>query len=162
MFLNCGAEKTLESPLESKEIKPVNVKGNQPWILFGRTDAEASILWLPDVNRWLTEKDPDAGKDWRQKEKRVTENDTVEWQCWFTGHELGQTPGDGEGQRSLGGHSPRGREESDTTWETKQQRTIKRTKMDFMVFSKSVELSQSWTVLPFMLYFLASLWSQCC
>ena len=70
-------EKTLESPLDSKEIKPVNPKGNQPWILIGRIDAdtEAPILWPPDVNSQLTGKDPDAGKDWGQEEKGTTESD---------------------------------------------------------------------------------------
>ena len=70
-------EKTLESPLDYKEIKPVNPKGNQPWIVIGRTDAkvEAPILWLPDVKSWLTGKDPDAGKDWRQKEHGVAEDE---------------------------------------------------------------------------------------
>ena len=74
-------EKTRKSPLESKEIKPVNLKGNQPSILFGRTDAEAEAptLLLPDVYSWLTGKDPDAGKDWRQKEERATEDEMVEW-----------------------------------------------------------------------------------
>ena len=72
-------EKTLESPLDNKEIKPVNPKGNQPWIFTGTTDAEAEapILWPPGAKSWLTRKDPDAGKDWRQKEKRVTENEMV-------------------------------------------------------------------------------------
>ena len=72
-------EETLESPLDSKEIKPVNHKGNQPWIFIVRTDAEveAPILWPPDVNSWLTGKDPDAGKDGRQEEKRVTEDEMV-------------------------------------------------------------------------------------
>ena len=73
-------EKTLESPLESKEIKPVNPKGNQPWILFGSTGAEteASILWPSDVNSWLTGKNPDAGKDQRQKEKRMIEDEMLD------------------------------------------------------------------------------------
>ena len=73
-------EKTLESPLESKEIKLVNLKGNQPWILFVRTvaEAEAPILWTPDVNSWLTGKDPDTGKDWKQKEKMVTKDEMVD------------------------------------------------------------------------------------
>ena len=72
-------EKTLESPLDSKEIKPVNPKGNQPWIFIGRTDAEAEapILWPPDVKTRLFGKDPDAGKDWRQKEKRAAEDEMV-------------------------------------------------------------------------------------
>ena len=76
-------EKTLESPLHSKDIKPVNPKGNQPWIFIGRTDAEAEakakILWPPDAKNWLIGKDPDAGKDWRQKEKEMTEDEMVGW-----------------------------------------------------------------------------------
>ena len=71
-------EKTLESPLDCKEIKPINPKGNQPWILIGRTDADAEtpILWLPDVS-WVIGKDSDAGEDWRQEEKRVAEDEMV-------------------------------------------------------------------------------------
>ena len=82
-------EKTLESPLESK---PVVLKRNQPWILLGRTDAEAEapILWPPDANSWLTVKEPDASKDWRQKEKRVTEDEMVGWHHWFNGMNLGK------------------------------------------------------------------------
>ena len=97
-----GLEKTLESPLDSKEIKPVNPKGNQPWIFTGRTvaKAEAPILWPPDANSWLIRKDPDAGKDLRQKEKRSTDDEMVGWHHWFKGHELGKIPGDGEGQGS--------------------------------------------------------------
>ena len=80
-------EKTLKSPLDCKETKPVNPKGNQPWIFIGRTDAEveAPILWPPDVKSWLIGKDPDAGKDWRQKEKRVAEDDMVRWHHWLNG-----------------------------------------------------------------------------
>ena len=72
-------EKTLESPLDCKEIKPVNFKGSQPWIFIGRTDAEAEppILWPPDIKSWLIWKDPDAGKDWRQKEKGVAEDEMI-------------------------------------------------------------------------------------
>ena len=72
-------EKTLDSPLDSKEIKPVNPKGNQSWIFIGGTDAEteALILWPPDLKNWLIGKDPDAGKDWRQEEKRTTEDEMV-------------------------------------------------------------------------------------
>ena len=71
-------EKTLESPLDCKEIKPVNPKGNQPWIFIGRTDAEAEapVLWPPDANSQLIRKDPDAGKEWRQEEKGMTEDET--------------------------------------------------------------------------------------
>ena len=70
-------EKTLESPLDSKEIKPVNPKGNQPWIVIGRTDAEAPILWPPEAKRWLIGKDPDTGKEWREQEKGTTEDEMV-------------------------------------------------------------------------------------
>ena len=85
MLLNCVLEKTLESPLDCKEIQPVNPKGNQSWIFIGRTDAEAEtpILWLPDAKNWLTGKDPDAGKDWRQEEKGM-----VGWDRWLNGHEF--------------------------------------------------------------------------
>ena len=111
-------EKTLESPLDCKEIKPVNPKGNQPWIFIGRTDAEAEapILWPPDAKSQLIGKDPDAGKDWGQEEvKRVTENEMVRWHHKLSGHEFEQTPGDSEGQGRLVCCSPWGFKESDTT-----------------------------------------------
>ena len=78
-------EKTLESPVNSKEIKPVNPKGNQSWILIGSTDAEADIpiFWPPDVKNWLIWKDPDAGKDWKQEEKGMTEDEMVGWHHWL-------------------------------------------------------------------------------
>ena len=111
-------ERILESLLDIKEIKPVHPKGNQPWILTGRTDAEAEapILWPPDANSQLIGKDPDAGKDWRQKEKRVSEDEMAGWDHQLYGPELGQTPEDGEGQKGLACCSPWGRKESDTTW----------------------------------------------
>ena len=88
-FWTVVLEKTLETPLESKEIKPVNPKGNQPWIFIGKTDAEAEapILWAPDEKSQLIRKDPDAGKDWGQEEKGVTEDEMVGWQHWLNGHE---------------------------------------------------------------------------
>ena len=73
-------EKTLESPLDCREIKPVYPKGNQSWIFIGRTDAEASVLWPPDVKSQIIRKDPNPGKDWRQEEKGMTENEMVRWQ----------------------------------------------------------------------------------
>ena len=76
-FWTVVLEKTLESPLDCKEVKPVNHKGNQSWIFIGRTDAEALILWPPDAKNWLAGKDPDAGKDWRQEEKGTTEDEMV-------------------------------------------------------------------------------------
>ena len=90
MLLNCGLEKTLESPLDCKEIQPVNPKENQSWIFIERTDAKAEtpILWPPDVTNWLTRKDPDAGKDWRQEEKGMTEDEVVGWHHCLDGHEF--------------------------------------------------------------------------
>ena len=107
-------EKTLETPLDSKDLKPVNPKGNQPWIFIGRTDAETPILWPPDAKGWLTGKDSDAGKDWRQ-EKGVTEDEMVGWYHRLHGHKFEQTLEDGEGQESLACCSPWGHKESDTT-----------------------------------------------
>ena len=82
--------KTLDSPLDYKEIKPVNPKGNQSWIFIGRTDAgaEALILWAPAAKSWLIGKDPDAGKDWRWEEKGTTEDEIVGWHHWLNGHEF--------------------------------------------------------------------------
>ena len=80
-------EKTLGSPLKSKEIKPANPKGNQSWIFIGRTDAEAPILWPPDLKNWLIEKDPDSGKDWRREEKGMTEDEMTGWHHRLNGHE---------------------------------------------------------------------------
>ena len=110
-------EKTLESPLDSKKIKPVNPKENQPWIFIGRTDAEAdtTILWPPDVKSWLTRKDTDAKNDWGQEEKGVTEDEMVKWHHWLSGHEFEQTPGAIERQHRLVCCSPWSCKESDTT-----------------------------------------------
>ena len=93
----------LKSPLDCKEIKPVNPKGNQPWILIGRTDAEAEapILWSPEAKSWLIRKDPNAGKDWRQEEKGMTKDEMVGRHHQLNGHEFKQTLGDDKGQGSL-------------------------------------------------------------
>ena len=94
--------KTLESLLDCKEIKPVNPKGNQPWMFIERIDeADTPTLWPSDVKSQLTEKDPDAGKDWRQEEKGMTEDEMVGWHYWLDEHESEQTVGNGEGQGSL-------------------------------------------------------------
>ena len=116
-FWNVVLEKTLESPLDCKEMKPVNPKGNQSWIFTGRTDAEAEtpILWPPDVKNWLIGKHTDAGKDWRQEVKGTTEDDMVRWHHWLDGHEFEQAPGVGNRQVSLACCSPWGCQESDTT-----------------------------------------------
>ena len=89
-FWTVVLERTLESHLDCKEIQRVHPKENQSWIFIGRTDAEAEspILWLPDVKNWLIGKDPDLGKDWRQEEKRTTEDDMVGWHHWLEGMSL--------------------------------------------------------------------------
>ena len=114
-FWTVVLEKTLESPLDCKEIKPVHPKGNQSWIFIGRTDAaaEATVLWPPDVKSWLIREDPDFGKDWRQEEKGMTEDEMVGWHHWLNEHEFEQVPEDGHG--SLVCCSPWGCKESDTT-----------------------------------------------
>ena len=99
-------EKTPESPLDSEELQPVNLKGNQPWTLIERTDAEAPGFWSPDGNSRLIGKIPDAGKDWGQQEKRVAEDELAGWHHRCNGHEHGQTSGDGEGQGGLACYSP--------------------------------------------------------
>ena len=94
-------EKTLESPLDCKENKPVNTRGNQHWIFIGRTDAKVPILWPPDVKSRLIGKDPDARKGWGQEEKGATEDEMVGWHHWLKGHEFEKALGDGEGQGGL-------------------------------------------------------------
>ena len=103
------------SPLDYKEMKPDNPKGNQSWIFIGRTDAEAPILWPPDAKSWFIGRDPDAGKDWRQEEKGTTENEMIGWHHWLNGHESEQTQGDGEGQGGLACCNSWGHKESVTT-----------------------------------------------
>ena len=126
-FQTVVLEKTLESPLFRKEIKPVNPKGNQSWIFIGRTDVEAEtqILWPPDAKNWFIWKDPDSGKDWRQ-EKRMTEDKMVEWHHRLNGHEFEQALGNGEWQGILECCSPSGCRESEATaWlATEQQQYL--------------------------------------
>jgi len=114
-FWTVVLEKTLESPLDCKEIKWVHPKGNQSWIFIGRTDAEAEtpILWIPFAKNLFTGKDPDAGKDWRQEEKGMTEDEMGGWHHQWDGNELALAVGDGQG--SLVCCSPWGRKELDTT-----------------------------------------------
>ena len=103
MLLTVVLEKTSESPLDCKEIKPVKPNGNQSWIFIGKTDAEAEtpILWPPDANSWLIWKDPDAGKDWRLEEKGMTEDEMFGWHPRLNGHEFEQAPGVVDGQGNL-------------------------------------------------------------
>ena len=114
-FWTVVLEKTLEIPLDCKEIKPVHPKGDQSWVFIGRTNAEAEapILWSPDVKNWLNGKDPDAGKDLRWEEKGMTEDETVGWHHRHNGHEFESTLGVGDGQGSLACCSPWGHKESD-------------------------------------------------
>ena len=116
-FWTVVLEKTLESPLNCKEIQPVHPKGNQSWIFTGRTDVEVEtpILWLPDAKNWLIWKDPDAGKDWRQEKKGTTEDEIVGWHHWLNGHEFEWTLGGGDGQGGLACCNSWGHKESDTT-----------------------------------------------
>ena len=116
-FWTVVLEKTLESPFDGKAIQPVHPKGNQPWIFIGRTDAEteAPIFWSLDAKSRLIEKDPEAGQDWRQKEKGEAEDVIVRKHHQFNGHEFEQTLGDSEGQGSLVCCSPYGCRELDMT-----------------------------------------------
>ena len=116
-FWTVVLEKTLESPLDCKEIQLVHPKGNQFWIVIGGTDAEAEnpILRPLDVKNLLIGKDPDAGKDWKQEEKRMTKDEMIGWYHRLDGHEFEETPGVGDGQGSLACCSPWGPKESDTT-----------------------------------------------
>ena len=118
-FWTVVLEKTVESPLDCKEIKLVNPKGNQSCIFIGRTDAEAEapIIWPPDAKNWLTGKDPDAGKDWRQRDKGSTEDEMIGWHHQLDGHEFEQALGVADGQGSLVCCSPWGCKESETTEE---------------------------------------------
>ena len=115
-FWTLVLEKTLESPLDCKEIQTVHSKGGQPWVFIGRTDVEAEtpILWPPDVKSWLIWKDPDAGKDWGQ-EKGMKEDEMAGWHHWLNGHGFGWTLGVGDGQGSLVCCSPWGCKDSDVT-----------------------------------------------
>ena len=115
-FWTVVLEKTLESPLDCKEIQPVNPKENKSWLFIGRTDAEteAPVLWSPDVKSWLIRKDPVAGKDWGQEEKWTTEDEMVGWHHRLDGHEFEWTTGVGE-QGGLACCRPWGCKESDVT-----------------------------------------------
>ena len=116
-FWTVVLEKTLVSPLDWKEIQPVSPKGNQSWIVIGRTDAqvETSVLWPHDSKNWPLGKDPDAGKEQKQEKKGTTEDEMVGWHHWLNGYEFVQPLGVGDGQGSLACCSPWGHKESDMT-----------------------------------------------
>ena len=120
-------EKTIQSPLDCMEIKPVNPKGNQSWIFIGRTDAEAEtpIFCPPDGKNWLIGKDPDAGKDWRREEKGTTEVKMVGWHHQLNGHEFEQAMGAGEEQGKPGVPHPMGSQRVGHEWATEQQMLFK-------------------------------------
>ena len=116
-FWSVVLEKTLKSLLDCREIQPVHPKEDQSWVFIGRTDAKAEtpVLWPPDAKSWLTGKSPDAGRDWGQDEKGMTEDEMAGWHHWLNGHEFGWTPGVGDGQGGLACCDSWGRKESDTT-----------------------------------------------
>ena len=116
-FWTVVLEKTLESPLDCKEIQPASPKGDQSWVFIGRTDAEAEtpILWLPHSKSWVIGKDPGAGRDWGQEEKGMTEDEMARWHHRLDGHEFESTPGVGDGQGGLACCDSWGRKELDTT-----------------------------------------------
>ena len=116
-FWTVVLEKTLESPLDCKEVQPAHPKGDQSWMFIGRTDAEVEIpiLWPPGVKNWLIGKDPNAGQDWRQEEKGTAEDEMVGWHHWLNGQEFEQVPGVSDGQGYLVCCSPGDCKESDTT-----------------------------------------------
>ena len=116
-FWTVVLEKTLESPLDCKEIQPVHSKGDQSWVFFGRIDAKAEtpILWPPHAKSWLIGKDSDAGRDWGQEEKGTIEDGMAGWHHQLDGHEFEQSPGIGDGQGSQACYSPWSCKELDTT-----------------------------------------------
>ena len=116
-FWTVVLEKTLESPLDCKEIQPVHSKGDQPWMFFGRNDAKAEtpVLWPPHLKSWLIGKGSDAGRDWGQEEKGTTEDEMAGWHQWLDGHEFEWTPGVGDGQGGLACCNSWGRKELDRT-----------------------------------------------
>ena len=117
MLLNCGVGEDSESPLDCKEIQPVHSEWDQPWDFFGRNDAKAEtpVLWPPHAKSWLIRKDSDAGRDWGQEEKGMTEDEMAGWHNWLDGCEFEWTPGDGDGQGGLASYDSWGRKESDMT-----------------------------------------------
>ena len=141
-FWTVVLEKTLESPLDSKEIQPVHPKGDQAWVFIGRIDVEAAtpILWPPDVKSWLIWKDPDAGKDWGQEEKGMTEDEMVGWPHQLSGHGFGWTLGAGDEQGSLVCCSSWGHKESDTTEPLNWTELNAESHVDQMVHSQLVAI----------------------
>ena len=143
MLLNCGIEKTLESPLDCKEIQAVHSEEDQPWDFFGRNDAKAEtpILWPPHMKSWLIGKDSDAGRDWGQEEKGTTEDEMAGWHHRLDAHESQWTPGVGDGQRGLACCDSWGRKESVAT-ELNWTEGLVRIKMK----SRNRMFAESWVI----------------
>ena len=139
-FWSVVLEKTLESPLDCKEIQLVDPKGDQSWVFTGRTDVEAEtpILWPPEAKSWLIWKDPDAGKDWGLEEKGTTEDEMVGWHHWLNGHEFGWTLKVGDGQGGLLCYSSWGRKESEMTEQLNWTEVIIILNSHFYVVSKRI------------------------
>ena len=144
-FCTVALEKTLESPLDCKEIQPVHPKGDQSWVFIGRTDVEAEtpVLWPPHVKSWLIGKDPDAGRDWGQEEKRTTEDEMAGWHHRLDGHEFEQTPGVCDGQGGLACCDSWSCKELDTTeqlnwtelnWITHQRKTLQSSNLHSIIY----------------------------
>ena len=168
-FWTVVLEKTLESPLDCKEIQPVHSKGDQSWVFFGRNDAkETPVLWPPNAKSWLIGKDTDAGRDWGQEEKGTTEDEMAGWHHQLNGHEFGWTPGVGDGQGGLACCNSWGRKELDMTeWLNWTELTeifiLSRSKMIFLLSNPVVAslFQYSWhipsyvtSVTPYFLNFL--------
>ena len=134
-------EKTLKSPLDCKEIQPVCPEGDKSWVIIGKTDAEAEtpILWPPHAKSWLIGKDPDAGRNWGQEEKGMTEDEIAGWHYWLDGHEFEWTPGVYDGQGVLACCDSWGRKESDMT--ERLNWTELRTNLDSILKSRDINLS---------------------
>ena len=151
----------LESPLDCKELKPVNPKGNQSWMFIRRTDAEAEapIFWPPDAKSQLIRKDPDAGKGWRQEEKGMTEDEMVGWNHCLSGYEFEQASGDGDGQGGLACCSPWVHKESDMTEQ------LNKNKIYLVVLGLSCSmwdlssLARNWTQAPVLRVWHFSPWT---
>ena len=145
-------ENTLESPLDCKEIQPVHPKGDQSWVFIGRNDAEAEtpLLCPPHAKSWLVEKDSDAGRDWGQEEKGMTEDEMAGWHHQLDGHEFEWTPGVGDGQGGLAGCDSWGHKESDTTerlnWIVVLEKTLASPLGNKEMKSVNPKGNQSWIV----------------
>ena len=146
-FWTVVLEKTLESPLDCKEIQSVHSEGDQPWDFFGRNDAkvETPVFWPPHAKSWFIGKDPDAGRDWGQEEKGMTKNEMAEWHHWLDGRKSEWTPGVGDGQGGQACCNSCVRKESDTTerlnwidlnWKLLSSPIVKKTVMDTQCFSE--------------------------